>query len=63
MTIFYKAFFCTPEEAMFERKVEEAPMMCVVPLVITALISFFLFFAPQPFLDLASLAVKGFIGG
>lgn len=63
MPIFYKAFFCTPEEAMFERKVDEAPMMCVVPLVITALISFVLFFAPQPFLNLASLAVKGFIGG
>ncbi len=63
MPIFYKAFFCTPEEAMFERKVDEAPLMCVIPLVITALISFVLFFAPQPFLNLASLAVKGFIGG
>ena len=63
MPIFYKAFFCTPEEAMFERKVDEAPLMCVIPLVITALISFVLFFAPQPFLKLASLAVKGFIGG
>ncbi|MEH0023029.1 MAG: monovalent cation/H+ antiporter subunit D family protein [Desulfobacter sp.] len=63
MPIFYKAFFCTKEEAMFERKVDEAPMMCVIPLVITALISFALFFAPQPFLDLATLAVNGFIGG
>ena len=63
MPIFYKAFFCTPEEAMFERKVDEAPLMCVIPIVITALISFVLFFAPQPFLNLASLAVKGFIGG
>ncbi len=63
MPIFYKAFFCSPEEAMFERKVNEAPLMCVIPLVITALISFVLFFYPQPFLNLASLAVKGFIGG
>ena len=63
MPIFYKAFFCTPEEAMFEKKIDEAPLMCVIPLVITALISFLLFFAPQPFLNLASLAVKGFIGG
>ncbi|MDD9305181.1 MAG: monovalent cation/H+ antiporter subunit D family protein [Desulfobacter sp.] len=63
MPIFYKAFFCTPEEAMFERKIDEAPMICVVPLVITALISFVLFFVPQPFLNLASMAVKGFIGG
>jgi len=63
MPVFYKAFFCTRQEAMFERKVDEAPMMCVIPLVITALISFVLFFVPQPFLDLAALAVKGFIGG
>ncbi len=63
MPIFYKAFFCAPDEAMFERKVDEAPVMCVVPLVITALISFILFFAPKPFLDLASMAAKGFIGG
>ncbi len=63
MPVFYKAFFCTKEESMFENKVDEAPMMCVVPLVITALISFVLFFAPQPFLNLAQLAVKGFLGG
>jgi multicomponent Na+:H+ antiporter subunit D len=63
MPIFYKAFFCTKEESMFEDKIDEAPMMCVVPLLITALISFALFFLPQPFLDLAQLAVKGFIGG
>ncbi len=63
MPVFYKAFFCTEEEAMFEKKVGEAPLMCVVPLVITALISFVLFFAPQPFLNLAALAAKGFFGG
>ncbi|MCP3940614.1 MAG: monovalent cation/H+ antiporter subunit D family protein [Desulfobacteraceae bacterium] len=63
MPIFYKAFFCTKEEAMFGAKIVEAPMMCVVPLVITALISFGLFFLPQPFLDLAGLAAKGFLGG
>ncbi|MCF6249531.1 MAG: monovalent cation/H+ antiporter subunit D family protein [Desulfobacula sp.] len=63
MPIFYKAFFCTKEESMFDDKVEEAPLMCVVPLVITALISLGLFFIPQPFLNLAQLAVKGFFGG
>lgn len=63
MPIFYKAFFCTKEESMFEDEVKEAPLMCVVPLVITALISFVLFFAPQPFLNLAKLAVQGFTGG
>jgi multicomponent Na+:H+ antiporter subunit D len=63
MPVFYKAFFCTKEESLFEEKIAEAPMMCVVPLVITALISFGLFFSPQPFLNLAQLAVKGFLGG
>jgi len=63
LPVFYKAFFCTDEEAMFEKKVVEAPLMCVIPLVITALISVGLFFVPQPFLNLAALAVKGFIGG
>lgn len=63
LPIFYKAFFCTDEEAMFEKKVVEAPLMCVIPLVITALISVGLFFVPQPFLNLAALAVKGFVGG
>jgi multicomponent Na+:H+ antiporter subunit D len=63
MPIFYKAFFCTPAEAMFERKFDEAPVMCVVPLVITALISFIFFFVPQPFLKLSTLAVTGFTGG
>jgi multicomponent Na+:H+ antiporter subunit D len=37
--------------------------MCVVPLVITALISFIFFFVPQPFLKLSTLAVTGFTGG
>ncbi len=61
MPVFYKAFFCTKEESMFEDKIKEAPMMCVIPLVITAIISLALFFAPQPFLNLAQLAVKGFL--
>ncbi|HKK91561.1 MAG TPA: proton-conducting transporter membrane subunit, partial [Desulfobacteraceae bacterium] len=63
LPVFYKAFFCTDEEAMFEKRVDEAPMLCVVPLVITALVSFGLFFIPQPFLNLAALAVNGFFGG
>ena len=62
MPIFYKAFFCTKEESMFEDKIKEPPLMCVLPLVITAIISVALFFAPQPFLNLAQLAVKGFGG-
>lgn len=62
MPVVYKAFFCAPQEAMFENRVQEAPLFCVVPLVITALISVILFFYPQPFFRLASMVVKS-IGG
>ena len=61
--VFYNAFFCSPEEMLFEDKVDEAPVWCVVPLVITAGISVVLFFYPQPFLNLAKLAVQNILGG
>jgi len=61
--IVYKAFFCTPEEAMFENKVDEAPIWCVAPLVLTAVASIVLFFYPQPFLRLARMAVASMLGG
>jgi multicomponent Na+:H+ antiporter subunit D len=57
LPVVYRAFFCTAEEAMFENRVQEAPGWCVVPLVLTAVISVGLFFYPQPFMDLARLAV------
>lgn len=55
LPIIYKAFFCTDEESMFEKRIEEAPMCCVIPLVITAVISIVLFFMPGIFLDFAEL--------
>ncbi|MCP4671616.1 MAG: monovalent cation/H+ antiporter subunit D family protein [Desulfobacula sp.] len=51
--IVYKAFFCEKKEAQFERKFKEAPLFCVLPLVITAFISIVLFFAPQLFSSFA----------
>jgi multicomponent Na+:H+ antiporter subunit D len=63
LPVVYRAFFCTPEESMFEDKVQEAPPWCVVPLVITAIVSIGLFFFPQPFFNLASLAVQSITGG
>lgn len=60
MPVFYKAFFCTQEESMFDNEFKEAPAMCVVPLVITAFISLVLFVYPQPFLKLATMAVQTF---
>jgi multicomponent Na+:H+ antiporter subunit D len=62
MPFVYKAFFCPPQEAMFKNTVEEAPAFCVVPLVITALISMFLLFYPQPFFRLASMMVQTITG-
>ncbi len=63
MPIVYRAFFCRPDEAMFENKVQEAPLFCVVPLVVTAVISVILFFYPQPFFRLASMMVQSIMGG
>ncbi len=51
--IVYKAFFCEKKEALFEKKFREAPLFCVLPLVITAFISIVLFFAPQLFSSFA----------
>ena len=62
MPFVYKAFFCTPKEAMFENTVKEAPAFCVVPLVITALISMIMLFYPEPFLQLASMIVSNITG-
>ena len=63
LPIVYKAFFCTKEESLFEKKFEEAPVCCVVPLAVTAAASIILFFYPQPFFGLANMAVKSMLGG
>ncbi|MEE9610877.1 MAG: proton-conducting transporter membrane subunit, partial [Desulfatiglandales bacterium] len=63
LPIVYRAFFCTQEEAMFEGERKESPSWCLVPLVLTAIMSLALFFYPQPFLRLAALAVQGLMGG
>ncbi len=61
--IFYKAFFCTTEESLFENRMNEAPAWCIAPLVLTSAVSILLFFYPQPFLGLAGLAVQNITGG
>jgi multicomponent Na+:H+ antiporter subunit D len=63
LPIVYQAFFCSPEEALFERRVQEAPRWCVVPPLVTAAASVALFFYPQPFLQLARLATRHVLGG
>jgi multicomponent Na+:H+ antiporter subunit D len=62
MPVVYRAFFCPPEEALSEARVQEAPLCCVVPLVITAVISILLLFYPQPFMNLAVMAAAKFTG-
>ena len=62
MPVVYRAFFPPPGTAMFENRVQEAPIFCMSPPVITAFISVVLFFYPEPFFRLASMAVR-FIGG
>ena len=57
--IVYNAFFCTDEEAMFEKKIAEAPIFCMLPPVITAVISVVLFFFPGLFMDFAALMTVG----
>jgi multicomponent Na+:H+ antiporter subunit D len=63
MPIVYRAFFVAPTDTTVPVTFSEAPIFCVAPLVITAVISIILFFYPQPFLDLAELAVQATLGG
>jgi len=59
MPVVYKAFFCTPEDSQFQERFKEAPLWCLVPLLITAVCSILLLFYPQPFFRLAEMSVEG----
>lgn len=63
LPVVYRAFFCSPEESMFDGPMHEAPTWCLLPPLLTAGLSIVLFFYPQPFLRLARLAVQGILGG
>jgi multicomponent Na+:H+ antiporter subunit D len=63
LPIVYRAFFCKQEESLFDNKIEEAPRWCVIPPVLTAVGSIVLFFYPQPFFELAEMAVQSMLGG
>lgn len=56
--IVYQAFFGKSEESHSSER-QEASLACTLPLCLTALVSIVLFFYPEPFLSLASLAVGG----
>jgi len=57
LPIVYNAFFCAPEKALFENKIQEAPLWCIIPPVVTAIGTIVLFFYPTLFMRLAQMAV------
>jgi len=63
MPIVYRAFFSPPDAQEPDTGIREAPLFCIAPLTVTALISIILFFYPQPFFRLAQMAVKAVTGG
>jgi len=63
MPIVYRAFFNPPDGNAQDTGIQEAPLFCVVPLTVTALISILLFFYPQPFFRLAQMTVRAITGG
>ncbi|MEM5787063.1 MAG: monovalent cation/H+ antiporter subunit D family protein [Syntrophobacteraceae bacterium] len=58
LPIVYRAWFPSPEARQYSGPIAEAPLACLVPLVLTAAISVGLFFFPGVFIDLARMAVK-----
>lgn len=60
--IVYNAFFYKGE-SNFKDSIDEAPAFCVVPLVLTAIISIILFFYPSVFNALADIFVSTIYGG
>ena len=62
MPIVYKAFFSAPQDSDFLKGIQEAPPFCLIPLLVTALVSIALLVYPQPFFKLAQMAVQGIMG-
>ena len=56
--IVYRAFFGVPSDGESGKQVSEAPLACVLPLVLTAFVSVMLFFFPNVFFDLTSLMIS-----
>lgn len=58
LPIVYRAFFYPENHQGTDTKFQEAPIWCVVPLVITAILCIVLFFHQGPFVTLAQLTFK-----
>jgi multicomponent Na+:H+ antiporter subunit D len=63
MPIVYRAFFGSPPEGEPTGPIQEWRSLCVLSLTVTAVLSVLLFFFPQPFFALATLAVAALAGG
>lgn len=61
LPIIYQAFFSKSDEESLDTSgvttVKEAPLWCIVPLIITAVISIILFFYPYVFVDLVKIGL------
>jgi multicomponent Na+:H+ antiporter subunit D len=58
LPIIYKAFFSSNTNNEFNAGIKEAPLFCLMPLIITALLTLALFVYPQPFFDLSAQFVE-----
>lgn len=56
--IVYRAFFAVPAGDTGPVRIQEAPLFCLIPLSVTALLSIGLFFYPHLFLRLIELALQ-----
>jgi multicomponent Na+:H+ antiporter subunit D len=63
LPIVYAAFFKQPAQDVLQNTITEAPLLMLVPLLITAFGAVLLFFFPSFFLDLAQLAARTAAGG
>ena len=62
LPIIYTAFFLKPKTSNTFISYKEAPIWCLVPIVITAGATFILFIYPQPFYNLAQTAILDIFG-
>jgi multicomponent Na+:H+ antiporter subunit D len=63
LPIVYRAFFHPQGKVAFSAGVGEAPLFCLIPLMLTAFISIILLIYPQPFFSLAEQTVQMITGG
>ena len=62
LPIVYQAFFSEVIDSKAGTRFKEAPLWCLIPIMVTASCSVILLFYPQPFFSLAEMAVNNIIG-